>query len=193
MDSVWLPDGGSVPLSDGMRIGRDPGCDVRLAEPSVSRQHAAIHSAAHGRWYVEDLGSRNGTYVDKARLAAGGRARLHDGCHVDIANITLVVTLPPQGSDPDSTSSLELPDLTRAVALSPYQLQVVRHLAAPWLAGAEEPASNAAIAQALGTPAATDAVKAALRRIYVKVGLAGAPDSGKRRSLCRVARERGWV
>ena len=77
--------------------------------------------------------------------------------------------------------------------MSPYQLQVVRHLAAPWLAGAEEPASNAAIAQALGTPAATDAVKAALRRIYVKVGLAGAPDGGKRRSLCRVARERGWV
>ena len=71
-----------------------------LPEPSVSRQHAAIHSAAHGRWYVEDLGSRNGTYVDKARLAAGGRARLHDGCHVDIANITLVVTLPPEAATP---------------------------------------------------------------------------------------------
>jgi hypothetical protein len=70
---------------------------------------------------------------------------------------------------------------------------VVRHLAAPWLAGEEEPASNAAIAQALGTPVAVDAVKAALRRTYVKVGLSGAPDGAKRRSLCRIARQRGWI
>jgi pSer/pThr/pTyr-binding forkhead associated (FHA) protein len=176
-----------------MRIGRDIGCDLRLPERPVSREHAAIHRTPQGRWYVEDLGSRNGTFVDKTRLLAGTRARLRDGCHLDIANITLVVSLPPLVADPDSTSSLELPDLTHAVALSPYQLQVVRHLAAPWLNGDEEPASNAAIAQALGTPAATDAVKAALRRIYVKVGLAAAPDGGKRRSLCRTARERGWV
>jgi pSer/pThr/pTyr-binding forkhead associated (FHA) protein len=193
VDSLWLPNGGSVPLVDGMRIGRDSGCEVRLVERSVSREHAAIHHGTFGRWYVEDLGSRNGTYLDKTRLAAGTRAWLRDGCHLDIATVRLVVSLPPDATDAESTTSLELPDLAPSAALSPYQLQVVQHLAAPWLAGDEEPASNAAIAQALGTPAATEAVKAALRRIYVKVGLSDAPDAGKRRSLCRLARELGWV
>ena len=193
MDSLWLPNGGSVPLVDGMRIGRDSGCDIHLPERSVSREHAAIRLGSFGRWYVEDLGSRNGTYLDKTRLGAGTRAWLRDGCELDIATVRLVVSLPPDTADAESTTSLELPDLTHAVALSPYQRQVVHHLAAPWLAGEEEPASNAAIAQALGTPAATEAVKAALRRIYVKVGLSDAPDAGKRRSLCRMAREQGWV
>jgi hypothetical protein len=193
VDSLWLPNGGSVPLVDGMRIGRDAGCEVHLPERSVSREHAAIHHGSFGRWYVEDLGSRNGTYLDKTRLVAGTRAWLRDGCQLDIATVRLAVSLPPDATDAESTTSMELPDLAPSVALSPYQLQVVQHLAAPWLAADEEPASNAAIAQALGTPAATEAVKAALRRIYVKVGLSGAPDAGKRRALCRVAREQGWV
>jgi predicted component of type VI protein secretion system len=182
-----------MPLTNGMRIGRDADCDVRLNESPVSREHAAITQTSDGRWYVEDLGSRNGTYVDNARLAPGSRGRLHDGSRLAIANISLVVSMPSAASDPDGTASLELHGIAREITLSPYQLQVVRHLAAPWLAGEEEPASNAAIAQALGTPAAVDAVKAALRRTYVKVGLSGAPDGAKRRSLCRIARQRGWI
>jgi hypothetical protein len=192
-DTLLLPNGASVPLADGLTIGRDAGCDVRLDGSPVSREHAAVHRTADGRWYVEDLGSRNGTYVDNARLAPGARGRLHDGSRLDIANVALVVSMPSASTDPDGTSSLELHGVAREITLSAYQLQVVRHLAAPWLAGEDEPASNAAIAQALGTPVAVDAVKAALRRTYVKVGLSGAPDGAKRRSLCRIARQRGWV
>jgi pSer/pThr/pTyr-binding forkhead associated (FHA) protein len=192
VDALMLPDGDARPLSDGMVIGRAEDCDLRLPDPAVSRRHATIHHGEYGRWYVEDLDSRNGTFVDTTRLVAGVRTRLRDGGHLGVANITLVVSLPAMVSDPESTTSLELPALTHAAELSPYQLTVVRHLATPWLSGGE-PASNAAIAAALGTPAATDAVKAALRRIYVKVGLTGAPDGGKRRELCRIARERGWL
>jgi hypothetical protein len=36
-------------------------------------------------------------------------------------------------------------------------------------------------------------VKAALRRIYAKAGLSDQPAHAKRRALCRVARQRGWV
>jgi hypothetical protein len=193
VDTLLLPSGMSLSLRDGMRIGRDAACEVRLDSSPVSREHAAITGTADGRWYVEDLGSRNGTYVDNARLAPGARGRLHDGSRIDIANVALVVSLPSAATDPESTTSLEMHGVAREITLSPYQLQVVRHLAAPWLAGEEEPASNAAIAQALGTPVAIDAVKAALRRIYVKVGLSGAPDGAKRKSLCRIARQRGWV
>jgi predicted component of type VI protein secretion system len=193
VDTLLLPSGLSMPLIDRMRIGRDAGCEVHLDESPVSREHACITRTADGRWYVEDLGSRNGTYVDNVRLAPGARGRLHDGSRLDVANVAIVVALPSAATDPDNTSSLELHGVASEITLSPYQLQVVRHLAAPWLAGAEEPASNAAIAQALGTPVAVDAVKAALRRTYVKVGLAGAPDGAKRKSLCRIARQRGWV
>jgi predicted component of type VI protein secretion system len=193
VDTLLLPSGASMPLTDGMRIGRDAGCEVHLDASPVSREHACITRTADGRWYVEDLGSRNGTYVDNVRLTPGARGRLHDGSRLDVANVALVVALPSAATDPENTSSLELHGVAREITLSPYQLQVVRHLAAPWLAGEEEPASNAAIAPALGTPVAVDAVKAALRRTYVKVGLSGAPDGAKRRSLCRIARQRGWI
>jgi hypothetical protein len=79
--------------------------------------------------------------------------------------------------------------------LSPFQRQVVQCLCGPWLAGAslERLPSNEQIAAQLGTPGATGTVKAALRRIYAKAGLSGEPAHAKRRALCRVARQRGWV
>ena len=76
--------------------------------------------------------------------------------------------------------------------LSPYQLLVVQRLAEPWVHGGE-PATNAEIAASLGTPRAVDAVKAALKRAYIKTGLAEMPTRTKRRELCRVAQTRQWV
>ena len=40
---------------------------------------------------------------------------------------------------------------------------------------------------------ASDADIAALRRIYTKAGLSALPAHAKRRALCRVARQRGWI
>lgn len=45
-------------------IGRDPGCDVTLASPSVSVQHCAVEVDQLGRITVEDLRSKNGTWID---------------------------------------------------------------------------------------------------------------------------------
>ncbi len=49
-------------------IGRAPGCEVRLAEASVSSRHARL-SWQQGHLVIEDLGSANGTYVDGQRIA----------------------------------------------------------------------------------------------------------------------------
>lgn len=193
VDTLLPPEGAPVPIVDGMRIGRDAGCELRLPEESVSREHAAVRRGG-SHWYLEDLGSRNGTVVDDARLNVGGRARLRHGSRIAVASVVLVASLPTSDvDDPDNTASIELRGVHRATTLSPYQLQVVRCLAAPWLSNGAEPASNAEIAESLGTPAAADAIKAALRRVYAKAGLADLPDGGKRRALCRAARERGWV
>lgn len=49
-------------------IGRDPACDCQLDDKTVSAAHARL-SYHHGHWWVEDLDSRNGTYLNEARVA----------------------------------------------------------------------------------------------------------------------------
>ena len=48
-------------------IGRDAGCDLVLADPSVSRWHAALKRCASG-WLLDDLGSTNGTWLNGWRV-----------------------------------------------------------------------------------------------------------------------------
>ena len=48
-------------------VGRDPGSDVFLDDVTVSRKHAEIRRQADG-FYVHDLGSLNGTYVNRERV-----------------------------------------------------------------------------------------------------------------------------
>ena len=56
-----------VELRDGVTIGRE-GCDILLADPEVSRRHAVLHHPAGEAPRVEDLGSRNGTFVNGRRI-----------------------------------------------------------------------------------------------------------------------------
>jgi pSer/pThr/pTyr-binding forkhead associated (FHA) protein len=58
-------------------VGREAGVDIRIDDPLVSRRHARFFQQ-DGSWWVEDLGTRNGVYVDgerveKAALAPGAR------------------------------------------------------------------------------------------------------------------------
>ena len=46
-------------------IGRDPACDFPLDDETISLRHSKI-SFHHKQWWVEDLGSTNGTYVNEA-------------------------------------------------------------------------------------------------------------------------------
>jgi hypothetical protein len=58
--------------ADGtLRIGRGIDCDLRLDHPSVSRGHAEIQGDGD-RWRLRDLDSKNGTFVDGARIGSVG-------------------------------------------------------------------------------------------------------------------------
>lgn len=52
-----------VPLRDGLVIGRGGGAELLLPQASVSRRHAII-SGGMGKWFVEDAGSRSGSYLN---------------------------------------------------------------------------------------------------------------------------------
>lgn len=58
-----------VPLqSDRLIIGRHAEAGVRLDGGTVSRQHAELFKDPFGRWWVRDLGSRNGTRVNGVKI-----------------------------------------------------------------------------------------------------------------------------
>src|SRR3954453_7452410 len=48
-------------------IGRGADAAIRLDDDYVSRRHARI-AASGDQWFVEDLGSTNGTYIGSARI-----------------------------------------------------------------------------------------------------------------------------
>ena len=60
--------GESFPLQgERLSIGRRPDADVFLDDVTVSRDHALLVHRADG-WHLDDLGSLNGTYVNRERI-----------------------------------------------------------------------------------------------------------------------------
>lgn len=179
------------PVERMTKIGRSPENDLVLVEGSLSRDHARIEYRA-GRWFIEDLGSRNGTSVNGELLPFARSRPLRTGDRVLLGTRVLTFGCLPDGEDFDRTDTIEVSKSALTASFSPYQRQVLRFLADPCLNGGE-PASNAEIAAKLGTPQAIEAVKAALRRTYAKAGLAATSSRAKRRALCEMARDYGLV
>ncbi|SMF42061.1 pSer/pThr/pTyr-binding forkhead associated (FHA) protein [Cellulosimicrobium cellulans J34] len=74
--------GTTIPLTtSSILIGRAPSCTLVLDDDYSSSRHARIFPQ-HGTWFVEDLGSTNGTYVEDQRigqvtpLSIGTRVRI---------------------------------------------------------------------------------------------------------------------
>ncbi len=87
-------DGGarrSLPLTAEVTVGRSgDGNAIRLGARNVSRHHARF-TVVNGAPFVEDSGSRNGTFVNGVRLRA--RRRLRDGDVVRVGDHALLVEM----------------------------------------------------------------------------------------------------
>jgi hypothetical protein len=70
--------GTRVTLATHTLVGRRPLCQLRLEAPSVSSHHASLQWSG-GAWYLRDLGSRNGTFVDGTRIVGGEVCRIGAG------------------------------------------------------------------------------------------------------------------
>lgn len=53
--------------SEPMAIGRSDNCQIILQDTYVSQVHARVFPK-NGQWFVEDLGSTNGTYLNRAKV-----------------------------------------------------------------------------------------------------------------------------
>jgi len=73
---------------DQLQIGRADACQVQLADTYVSQFHARIYPR-DGGWYVEDLGSTNGTYLNQRRITAPAELRAGDHLRVGKTNLEL--------------------------------------------------------------------------------------------------------
>ncbi len=63
-------------------IGRSPECDILLPDRQVSRRHARVYRVGE-HYFVEDLGSKNGTWVNGEPVTSP--RRLNDGDEIQIA------------------------------------------------------------------------------------------------------------
>ncbi len=83
-------------LNNGaLTIGRGPGNDVQINNPGVSARHARLEIDGE-RPVLQDLGSRNGTYVNLDRIT---RKVLEDGDTINFPNCKLRFVANDDGAD----------------------------------------------------------------------------------------------
>uniref|UniRef100_A0A8C4J4H3 Solute carrier family 4 member 1 adaptor protein n=1 Tax=Dromaius novaehollandiae TaxID=8790 RepID=A0A8C4J4H3_DRONO len=115
---------GSVRLQGGswFLVGRLPGCAVALEHPSVSRHHAVLQyrgdDAAAAGFYVYDLGSTHGTFLNKARVPPRTYCRVRVGHGLRFGGSSRLFLL--QGPEEDQESESEL-TVTQLKALRKQQ------------------------------------------------------------------------
>jgi serine phosphatase RsbU (regulator of sigma subunit)/pSer/pThr/pTyr-binding forkhead associated (FHA) protein len=103
-------------------MGRHPNCHIVLENAAVSRSHAQIVEV-HGVMYLEDLRSRNGTYLNGQRIR--GRAELHDNDQIRVCDVlfSFHTAVPPSGQveipEEDTTSTGGESDDSSAIRMAP--------------------------------------------------------------------------
>lgn len=81
--------GDSIPLiRESLMLGRLDSCDICLRLPNVSKHHCRM-LFSNGFWYLEDMGSTNGTKVNGIRIT--GRKLLQPGDTVTIAKRSWII------------------------------------------------------------------------------------------------------
>ncbi|MDF2445125.1 MAG: hypothetical protein K0S46_361 [Moraxellaceae bacterium] len=138
---------GKMFLVDGTKIiGRDPGCDIIISGPHVSRRHAEL-SIRGGKLWVKDLGSSNGTFVNGKRTE---EITLKNGDEVKFDAMTFKAVGPAEAED--SFDEAEMTQFRPAMAAPKPAAPAPKPAAAP--APAPKPVAPPAPAPVAAAPAA---------------------------------------
>lgn len=92
-------------VGDKIVLGRNADCTVVLNVPAVSREHAVIRRI-QGKFYIEDMKSRNGTFVNNKEVAT--RTLLKDDDRIKICDNVMAFY--------EDAPKLPLPDELRRLA-----------------------------------------------------------------------------
>jgi serine phosphatase RsbU (regulator of sigma subunit) len=80
-----LNQGTIIPLEgEKFTLGRNADCEIVINMPAVSREHAVIHRLK-GKFFIEDLKSRNSTFVNNQEISA--KTQLQDGDKIKICDM----------------------------------------------------------------------------------------------------------
>lgn len=80
-----LAAGERIGVVSGATVGRGRTSHVRIDEESISTRHAVIRQE-RGRWWVDDLNSTNGTYLNGVRVS--GSAPLQSGDVLQVGRVS---------------------------------------------------------------------------------------------------------
>lgn len=186
---IWRPSGETfeVPLQgDRMTVGKAGTCAISIAwDETVSRTHAVLERVDDGTWLLEDLGSRNGTFVNRERLATARVLRRGDEIRIGATKLRFWGEAPLDEPTQASTGD-------QAPQLTARERDVLVELCRPMLLGQvfREPATAREIAAALFVT--EDAVKQHLRNLFGKFGIEAA-ERRRRVALANEAFRRGAV
>jgi pSer/pThr/pTyr-binding forkhead associated (FHA) protein len=188
---VWRTDDGTQrllmlePERWRVTIGRDAAADIPLAwDAEVSRSHALLEQMGRGWTLVDDGLSRNGSFVNGARVL--GRRRLRDKDRLVVGNTTLTYR-ETAGGTTQTASAIDTPS---SIPLSPMQRKVLIALCRPVHESASATsATNRQIAEEVFLT--VDAVKAHLRVLFERYGLSQLPQNEKRARLVAAVLDAG--
>lgn len=86
---LWFK-GKEIPLVTKITIGRDPRNSVSIDDKMVSRFHAEIQKIKN-EFFVKDLNSSNGTYVNRKKVPEGKYVKLEDNDVIQVGKNELTI------------------------------------------------------------------------------------------------------
>ena len=98
--------GTTYPLVDEVLIGRELDCTIRLQDPQIRRYHAKV-SASEDGLFLEDLNSKNNTYLNGCRIGTGAWVTLSDEINFDGVKFTVEAVSLSQEEPPVEDINLE--------------------------------------------------------------------------------------
>jgi FHA domain len=166
-------------------IGRDSAADIPLSwDAEVSRTHALLEQVGRGWTLIDDGLSRNGSFVNGARVL--GRRGLRNKDRLVFGNTTLTYR-ETSGGITQTASAIDTPS---SIPLSPMQRKVLIALCRPvHESDSATPATNRQIAEEVYLT--VDAVKAHLRVLFERYGLSQLPQNEKRARLVAAVLDAG--
>ncbi len=137
---------------ESVTIGRNPECDVFLDNPGISRDHVKLTRTTRETYFLEDLGSANGTLVNDVRVE---RVELRENDIVQIGKFSLWVTYDEdrrQDDDPRRRASPTAFEGTTVLKTSELQemIQTAREAEAKMRAASGARAGSAGVPGAPG-------------------------------------------